>query len=205
MLNQLVMVIAQLINLNVSCKLHLYSLQRKRLLLGPCLPRMIVNMHPHNYSNLKGKDIDVHFFFLSRGIILWIELPWPENPAISSGGDHGIHCWWDLIRSKQLSSVSICRAQVFARFSGHGNLIHNIISLLKKMYKKSSLWVSSLVNIFIFKSCDELYCILLNKFLVYLQQNLGICDIKCYHHQEWNQEPKFKFWMRSYLPTPPLR
>ena len=21
------------------------------------------------------------FFFLNRGIILWIELPWPENPA----------------------------------------------------------------------------------------------------------------------------
>ena len=28
---------------------------------------------------------------------------------ISSGGDHGIHCWWDLIRSKQLSSVSVRR------------------------------------------------------------------------------------------------
>ena len=27
----------------------------------------------------------------------------------SSGGDHGIHCWCDLIRSKQLSSVSVCR------------------------------------------------------------------------------------------------
>ena len=26
--------------------------------------------------------------------------------SISSGGDHSIHCWWDLIRSKQLSSVS---------------------------------------------------------------------------------------------------
>ena len=24
---------------------------------------------------------------------------------ISSGGDHGVHCWWDLIRSKQLFSA----------------------------------------------------------------------------------------------------
>ena len=46
--------------------------------------------------------------------------------SISSGGDHGIHWWWDLIRSKQLSSVSVCHTQVFARFSGQGNSIHNI-------------------------------------------------------------------------------
>ena len=26
-------------------------------------------------------SLDLHFHFLSRGIILWIELPWPENPA----------------------------------------------------------------------------------------------------------------------------
>ena len=51
---------------------------------------------------------------------------------ISSEGDHGIHCWWDLIRSKQLSSVSVCHMQVFAGFSDHGNSIHNIIPLLKK-------------------------------------------------------------------------
>ena len=30
--------------------------------------------------------------------------------SISSGGDYGIHCWWDLIRSKQLSSVPVYRA-----------------------------------------------------------------------------------------------
>ena len=28
--------------------------------------------------------------------------------SISCGGDHGIHCWWDLLRLKQVSSVSIC-------------------------------------------------------------------------------------------------
>ena len=41
------------------------------------------------------------------------------------------NCWWDLIRSKQLSSVSVCRTQVFAGFSGHGNSIYNITPLLK--------------------------------------------------------------------------
>ena len=103
--NQLVMAIVQSINLNVSCKLHPYSLQRTQSPPGPCLPRRIENIHPSNYYNLKGKDIDVHFLFLSWGIILWIELPWPENPAnlhsvvagsISNGGDHDIHCWWGL-------------------------------------------------------------------------------------------------------------
>ena len=43
----------------------------------------------------------------------------------SFGRDHGIH------RSKQLSSVSVCHAQVFARFSVHDNSIYNIIPLLK--------------------------------------------------------------------------
>ena len=33
---------------------------------------------------------------------------------------------------KQLSCGSVCRAQVFAWFSGHGNTIYNIIPLLKK-------------------------------------------------------------------------
>ena len=49
--------------------------------------------------------------------------------SISSGEDHGIHHWWDLIRLKQLSSIFVCRAQ---EFYGHGNLIHNIIRRLKK-------------------------------------------------------------------------
>ena len=35
-------------------------------------------------------------------------------------------------KSKQLSSISVCHTQVFARFSGYGNSIHNIIPLLKK-------------------------------------------------------------------------
>ena len=77
--NQLVMVIVWPINLNVSCKLHLYTLQRTQSPPGPCLPKRIGNIHVCNYYNPKGKDIDVHFSFLGRGIILWIELPWPDQ------------------------------------------------------------------------------------------------------------------------------
>ena len=69
--NQLVMVIVQPINLNVSCNLYLYSLQRTWSPPGPHLHRRIENMHPQNYYNLKGENIDIHFSFLSRGIILW--------------------------------------------------------------------------------------------------------------------------------------
>ena len=52
--------------------------------------------------------------------------------SISSRGDYGINCCWDLIRSKQLFSVSVCHAQVFAEFSGRDTSIYNIIPLLKK-------------------------------------------------------------------------
>ena len=61
--NYLVIVIARPINLNVSCKLHPYSLQRTRSSPGPRHPRRIGNTHQRNYYNLKGKDIDVHFLF----------------------------------------------------------------------------------------------------------------------------------------------
>ena len=47
---------------------------------------------------------------------------------IFSGGDHSIHCWWNLIRSKQLSCGSVCHVQVFAGFSGYGNSIYNDLS-----------------------------------------------------------------------------
>ena len=58
--NQLVMVIARPINLNVSCKLHPHSLQRTRSPPEPRLPRGIGNTYPRNYYNFKGKDIDVY-------------------------------------------------------------------------------------------------------------------------------------------------
>ena len=47
------------INLNESCQLHPYFLQRTWSLPGPCLPKMIRNMDSRNYYNLKGKDIDI--------------------------------------------------------------------------------------------------------------------------------------------------
>ena len=131
------MVSVRPINLNVSCKLP----------SGPHLPRRIRNMHPCNYYNLKSKDIDVHFLFKQRNYIVnWMimcDVDWWLSGRVSalhsvvagsifSGGDHSIYCWWDLIRLKQLSSVSVCHAQMFTGFSSHGNSIHNIIPLLKK-------------------------------------------------------------------------
>ena len=52
--------------------------------------------------------------------------------SISSGRrDHSIHCWWNLIRSKQQSSGSIYHAQEFARFSGHGISINKTKNTLE--------------------------------------------------------------------------
>ena len=47
--NQLVMVIAQPIDLNLSCTLHPYSLQRTRSPPGPCLPKRTRNTCLCNY------------------------------------------------------------------------------------------------------------------------------------------------------------
>ena len=38
-------------------------------------------------------------------------LPSVVTCSISSRRDHSIHCWWYIVRSKQLSCVSICRTQ----------------------------------------------------------------------------------------------
>ena len=44
----------------------------------------------------------VHFSFLNRGIMLWIELPWPENPANTyAWHTETLDCCFDLIRSHQ--------------------------------------------------------------------------------------------------------
>ena len=103
--NQLLVVIAQTINLNVSCKLLAYSLQRTRSPPRPRLPKRIGNTHSHNWYNLKGKDIDIHFSFLSRGIILWIELRWLVDLASPvSDVDYGsvvefqLCILWSLVR-----------------------------------------------------------------------------------------------------------
>ena len=68
--------------------------------------------------------------------------------SISSEEDYGIHCWRDLIRSKQLSSVSVCHVQMFAGFSGHGNSIDNIIPQLKKEneYKNAAYYFEKILE-----------------------------------------------------------
>ena len=49
--NQLVMAIVRPINLNMSCKLFPYTLQRSMLPPGPRLPNRIGNTRPCNYYN----------------------------------------------------------------------------------------------------------------------------------------------------------
>ena len=86
----------------MSCKLNPCSLQKTRLPPRPRLPKRIRNTHLRNHYGFKGKDIDVYFSFLSRGIILWIELPWPENPAnIPAWHTETLDNCFDLIRSHQ--------------------------------------------------------------------------------------------------------
>ena len=72
--NQLVMVIAWPINLNVSCKLHPYSLQRTQSPSGLRLPKRNGNTHPHNCYNLKSKEIDENFLFIFKEEELYCEL-----------------------------------------------------------------------------------------------------------------------------------
>ena len=64
--NQLVMVIARPINLNVSWKSHPYSLQRTRSPPGPRLPKRNRNTHLRNYYDFNSKYIDVHFFLFQE-------------------------------------------------------------------------------------------------------------------------------------------
>ena len=48
----------------------------------------------------------------------------------------GIHCWCDLIWSKQLSSVFVWHAQMFGGFSGHGSSIYKShVSLIWWRYR----------------------------------------------------------------------
>ena len=49
--------------------------------------------------------------------------------SIWHGGDHGMHCWWDLVGSGR---VSVCRAWLSERFSCHSNSIHKINDLIQE-------------------------------------------------------------------------
>ena len=57
--------------------------------------------HTHTHTHAH-RYIDVHFLFLSREIILWNELPWPENPANTCARHtETLDSCFDLIRSHQ--------------------------------------------------------------------------------------------------------
>ena len=55
-------------------------------------------------------DID---YYLSGRVSALHSLGSSSIPRVE---DHGIHCWWDLIRSKQQSSGSVCDAQCLLDF-----------------------------------------------------------------------------------------
>ena len=55
---------------------------------------------------LKKNIFDKNISEIYIGFINWITMT-----RKSSRGDHGMHCWWDLIRPKQLSSGSLCQMQ----------------------------------------------------------------------------------------------
>ena len=75
--------------------------------------------------------------------------------SVSSGRDHSTHCWWDLIRSKQLSSGTVCHARVLAGFSGHGNSFYKCrlfcdenetIDHVISEYNKDKIWLGEKGN-----------------------------------------------------------
>ena len=56
-------------------------------------------------------------------------------------GDHGIHCWWNLIMLKQLSSVSVYRAQCWSNFLVKViQFITFNFSILKNVYIYIYIW-----------------------------------------------------------------
>ena len=101
--------------------------------------------------------------------------------SISSCGDRGIHCWWDLIRSKQLSSVSICRAQGFAGFSSHGISIHNIIPQHKKenidLYEIPHIFYTRIIHTHCFRTLTGCY------WYIYIR---GIFSFKHFDKKDWH-------------------
>ena len=93
--NLLVMVVTQPVNLNVSWKLHSYSLLRTRSPPGLRLPKRIRNTHPRNFYDLKGKDIDLHFlFFLIEE--LYCELNYHDE-KIRGSPMHDVRKHWTAI------------------------------------------------------------------------------------------------------------
>ena len=78
----------------------------------------------------------------------WFDLEW----VIPS-----IQCWWYLIRTKQLSRVSLCRVQELAGFSGHSNSIYTQI---KSTNFSLSLSLFLYIYIYIYvKICPLIVCV----------------------------------------------
>ena len=96
-------------------------------------------MHPCNYYDLKGKGYRCTccfvFFYISRGIILWIELPSPEYP-VNTYARHTetLDSCFDFIRSHQQWEIYKRRPSFllnllpfkFLTNSGHSILIQYI-------------------------------------------------------------------------------
>ena len=73
--------------------------------------------------------------------------------SISSGGDQNIHYWWDLKRSKQLFSVSVCHTQCLPVFLVM--VIQYIIPLITKNEYFGSF--SSLIHILL--NIIDIFCL----------------------------------------------
>ena len=95
--NQLVMVIAQPNNLNVSCKLYPYSFQRTQ---SP--PRITSSQEALLVC-------DMNWWLSSRVLALQSVVA----GSISSGGDYGIHCWWDLTAVQCFNISCVGVRQIF--------------------------------------------------------------------------------------------
>ena len=71
----------------------------------------------------------MYIFLFISSFFLWLDLQWGRSQYAD-----------ETYKVKQLSSRSVRHVQMFVRFFGHGNSIHNIIPLLKKEMIWTSFW-----------------------------------------------------------------
>ena len=89
---------------------HNFDLRRRSLGGGRVLYREYA---PSTHIRSSGRSIHYDLLIRRRLYVAWSGEPVIEFRllhsvvvgSISSGGYHGVHCWWDLIRSKSLFSV----------------------------------------------------------------------------------------------------
>ena len=106
----------------------IYKFYPKAKTLIMKLKRILIKLYKENVSLLFNKTHTHTFIYIyiydwliwHRSCVAWTGGPLVEvrflhsgvTSSISRGGDHGMHCWWDQIRSKQLSCMShvgVCR------------------------------------------------------------------------------------------------